>query len=206
TRASSTERGSPKLSSVSKPITPARPYLRRTQHQVPTPEEYSKLPLEEKLNQLYTQGFHQMKASMPESSKFYKPSQSGFKEPRKRVRRGEDKNKALEWVRESINILLGIKSTSELLTHNDIFPKDTPLQQHMRNFDAHLHRSPAIKPMKVHWESIHSVWNEVLFEEFKKLSIDEGEMLELDEEQELYDMFFARLKRMRADLWAKRPV
>ncbi|KAF9521855.1 hypothetical protein CPB83DRAFT_840934 [Crepidotus variabilis] len=93
-----------------------------------------------------------------------------------------------EWVRESINILLGIKSTSELLTHNDIFHKDTSLQQHIKNFNARLHRSPAIKPMKVYWESIHSVWNEVLFEEFKKLSIDKGKMLELDEEQELYDM------------------
>lgn len=105
---------------------------------------------------------------------------------------------------------MGINKTNDVLKFSDeLFSTDTPLQREMVAYEEDGRGpGPNLTPMRVNWKNINGVWNEELFQQFLEFSerggYADGTMGE-DDEEELREIFFNRLKRILSTINQHRP-
>lgn len=112
-----------------------------------------------------------------------------------------------------MNTMLRIKKDDDILKYSEEFYADnTDLQRKTAAYDltGNVREGPSLTPMQVDWRNLNGRWNSDLFDLFKSYAEEEGYgkedgMLCEDEEDELRDIFFNRLKRLKGIISANRP-
>ena len=100
-----------------------------------------------------------------------------------------------------MNSLIGIRTTNDVLRFKDeLYATDTELQRTIALYEqGETEEEPQFKPMKINWKLVNGRWNEDLFLQFLVYAEEEGYAggnIEGDDEEELKDMFYARIGRM----------
>ncbi|KAF8505252.1 hypothetical protein BU17DRAFT_71474 [Hysterangium stoloniferum] len=118
----------------------------------------------------------------------HRPILSGFKDP-------------VAWVRNHMHSLIGIRTTNEILLFKDeLYAIDTELQKEMALYKDHKKdEGPQLKPMRINWKVVNGRWNEELFLQFLSYAEEQGYAegcIQDADEDELRDMFYARINRM----------
>ena len=106
-----------------------------------------------------------------------------------------------QWVRTHMNSLIGIRTTNEILQFKDeIYATDTELQRAMSLYEENeTNDGPQLKPMAINWKTVNGRWNEELCLQFLAYAEEKGYAegsIEDDEEDEMREMFYARINRM----------
>jgi hypothetical protein len=109
-----------------------------------------------------------------------------------------------------MNGLIGIRTTDDILQFKDeIYANETELKRVMALYeDCETDEAPQLKPMKVNWKVVNGRWNEDLFLQFVAYAEEQGYAegkIDDDDEDELREMFYARINRMFGVINANRP-
>lgn len=109
-----------------------------------------------------------------------------------------------------MNSLIGIRTTNEILQFKDeIYATDTVLQRAMSLYEENeADDGPQLNPMMINWRRVNGRWNEELFLQFLGYAEEQGYAegrIEGDDEDEMREMFYARVNRMVGVINANRP-
>lgn len=109
-----------------------------------------------------------------------------------------------------MNSLIGIRTTNEIVQFKDeIYATDTELQRAMSLYEeGETNDGPQLNPMMINWRTVNERWNEELFLQFLTYAEDQGYVegrIEGDDEDELREMFYARVNRMVGVINTNRP-
>jgi hypothetical protein len=109
-----------------------------------------------------------------------------------------------------MNSLIGIRTTNEILQFKDeIYATDTELQRAISLYEENeTDDGPQLQPMVINWKTVNGRWNEELFLQFLAYAEEQGYgegTIEGDEEDEMREMFYARVHRMVGVINANRP-
>jgi len=109
-----------------------------------------------------------------------------------------------------MNSLIGIRVTNDILQLKDeIYATDTELQRTMSLYEENeTDDGPQLEPMMINWKTVNGRWNEELFLQFLAYAEDQGYAegtIEDDDEDEMREMFYARINRMVGVINANRP-
>lgn len=111
-----------------------------------------------------------------------------------------------------MNAMLRIGKDADIVKYSDeIFADNTELHRKIAayNLTGDIREKPNLSPMKIDWKDLNSRWNNDLFDMFKEYAEEEGytreNVLMVEEEEELGEIFFNRLKRLQATINTNRP-
>lgn len=112
-----------------------------------------------------------------------------------------------------MNKMLRIEKDVDILRYSDeIYADNTELQRKMSVYEStgNQGEGPTLTPMRVDWKNMKGRWNNRVYDLFKEYAeeegygVEDGEMDE-DEEMELREIFFSRLKRLQAVINENQP-
>src|SRR6266540_5299835 len=109
-----------------------------------------------------------------------------------------------------MNKLIGIQKTNDILQFKDeIYASDTELQRAMTCFEeGNTNEGPQLEPMRINWKAANGRWNEELFLQFLAYAEEKGYAegsIQDDDEDELREIFYARIERMMGVINLNRP-
>ena len=111
--------------------------------------------------------------------------------------------------------MLRISKDSDILKYSDgIYAENTNLQRKIAAYElkGNQQEGPTLTPMQIDWKNLQSRWNNDLYDLFKDYAEEEGygedgedEEMDINEEHELREIFFNRLKHLQAVINKNRP-
>lgn len=110
-----------------------------------------------------------------------------------------------------MNSLIGIRTTNDILQFKDeLYSTGTELQTRMALYEEadNDEQPPQLEPMTINWKVVNGKWNEDLFIQFLAYAEGQGYAegnIQDDDEDELREMFYARIKRMAGVVNMSRP-
>lgn len=99
-----------------------------------------------------------------------------------------------------MNRLLRITKDEDIISGNA-----TASQEDVELYEDELGPGPALDPMQPHWQNLKSAWNESLGELFLQ-HLKQNIAVEAEFEDEILEMFYNRLKRLRRLLTGASPL
>ncbi|KAF8519974.1 hypothetical protein BU17DRAFT_65623 [Hysterangium stoloniferum] len=157
-----------------------------------TQQSYLNMSVEEKLN-IILESLQKAPRMVPR----HRARSSGFKDP-------------VAWVRNHMHSLIGIRTTNEILLFKDeLYAIDTELQKEMALYEDHKKdEGPQLKQMRINWKVVNGRWNKELFLQFLSYAEEQGYAegcIQDADEDELRDMFYARINRMVGAIHLNQP-